>query len=229
MTEVHTPTRGFTQNLCFLMQIFRGEISTRPFITIAEKIVYSILIIGRFFSLSNFGAWFFRSELAWSNFLDVYLLAWPLFLLWSLFKWPFSALFVTLIAIYQIAMILSNQLAVLLVDTQLRGWRQPSMGRGFILSLVNLTSIVIAYAIIYRAYNCIVSTGTMFPEQRPLQLLYYSLVTVTTLGYGDFVPNGDLGYLVVIAELVTVVLFVLAVIPAYLGALSQRISKEYER
>lgn len=156
-------------------------------------------------------------------------MAWPLALLCLLFTWRLHPLIAVVIAIYQIVMVLSNQLAVLLVDSQLSGWRQPSIGRGFILSLVNLTSIVVSYAIIYRASSCIVPAGKTIPEQGPLQLLYYSLVTVTTLGYGDFVPNGNLGYLVVIAELVTVVLFVLAVIPAYLGALSPRIAREYER
>ena len=229
MIDVYIPTRGFKQNLRFLVRILRGESLTRPFTTVAEKLVYSILILGRFFSLSNCGVWFFRSERAWSNFLDVYLMTWPVALLWLLFKWPLPTAVVVTLAIYQVAMVLSNQLAVLLVDTQSPGWRQPSIGRGFILSLVNLTSIVVSYAVIYRACNCIVPAGGSVPEQGPLQLLYYSTVTVTTLGYGDFVPDGRLGYLVAIAELVTVVLFVLAVIPAYLGALSPRIAREYGR
>jgi hypothetical protein len=227
MDEKRNPTRGFKFNICLLLRYLCGEIPGREFISIAEKVVYSLLLIGRFFSFSNFFTRIFDTEKKWSNFLDVYLIIWPTFLFFILFKWPFTALISAIIAVYQISMILSNQLAVLLIDSQRIGWKQPSIGRGFILSLVNFSSIVISFAIIYRALNCVVINGSECPEQSPLHLLYYSLVTVTTLGYGDFVPFGDIGYMVAIAELVTVVLFVLAVIPAYLGALSQKISNEY--
>jgi hypothetical protein len=222
------PTRGFLQNLRFTLQILCPDRGGRP-ITIIEKLAGTAVLLGRFLSLSNFGRWWFRTERAWSNFVDIYLLLWLASLALILFWWPVKPWIAAGIAVYQIVMILANEFAVILVDTRANNWHQVSIRRTVLLAFVNFSSIIIAYAVIYKVFNCIGFSSQAVLTKNPLDLLYFSLVTITTLGYGDLVPLCPQGRIIVIFELVTSVLFVVAVLPSFLGALATSMSREYDR
>jgi hypothetical protein len=51
----------------------------------------------------------------------------------------------------------------------------------------------------------------------PVGALYFSVVTITTVGYGDFVPCGTPGWLLAVAEIATSVAFVLVLAPLLLS------------
>jgi voltage-gated potassium channel len=61
------------------------------------------------------------------------------------------------------------------------------------------------------------------PLKTPVQAFYFSVVTMATVGYGDFVPTDDFSRLLVVFQLATGLVFVLAVAPAVLSLLGNRL------
>lgn len=50
--------------------------------------------------------------------------------------------------------------------------------------------------------------------------LYFSAVTITTLGYGDYVPEGALAKIVVLAEVITGLMLLLCIFPLLISRLA---------
>lgn len=81
---------------------------------------------------------------------------------------------------------------VLLISRVRRIWAGPKRVWPELLFMTgNLALLLIAFAFVYQQFGLIDNTG---PEQavthRLDTCLYYSVVTFTTLGYGDFYPRG---------------------------------------
>jgi hypothetical protein len=81
--------------------------------------------------------------------------------------------------------------------------------RSFLLTLFAFTHIIVAFSIFYKFYGDQFNT-TMCDSQ----ILYFSTITITTLGYGDFVPkkSGTMVQLLVIKEVLTGLFFVTGVL-----------------
>lgn len=81
--------------------------------------------------------------------------------------------------------------------------------RSFLLTLFAFTHIIIAFSVFYKFYSNQFNT-TMCDSQ----LLYFSTITITTLGYGDFVPmkSGTMAQILVIKEVLTGLFFVTGVL-----------------
>jgi hypothetical protein len=81
--------------------------------------------------------------------------------------------------------------------------------RSFLLTLFAFTHIIIVFSIFYKFY------GNQFNSTMcDSQLLYFSTITITTLGYGDFVPkkSGTMAQILVIKEVLIGLLFVTGVL-----------------
>ncbi len=81
--------------------------------------------------------------------------------------------------------------------------------RSFLLTLFAFTHVIIAYGIFYKFY------GNQFNSSMcNFQVLYFSTITITTLGYGDFVPNksGTMAQMLVVFELLTGLYFLTGVL-----------------
>jgi hypothetical protein len=86
--------------------------------------------------------------------------------------------------------------------------------RSFLLTFFAFTHLVVAYSIFYKLL------AHQFTDRMcNLQVLYFSVVTITTLGYGDFVPQkwGMTAQLVVILELLTGLFFITGVLTRILS------------
>ncbi|MFX0202006.1 MAG: potassium channel family protein [Candidatus Hodarchaeota archaeon] len=214
--------RAKRQNLVVMHQIWRDEYPPEDHKehTFLEKILISLPLVARTFSLSNLVAFFRSGGRPGYLFIDLYLLLWVSALTLMLFAWTPKSVAVALVAAYRIVDVVSYQLCIILVDSQKANWRLASVRRSFLFSMVNLFEIVTAFAIIYLVVGNIVENK---PDgatiQTPLLAFYYSLVTVATLGYGEFVPKDDPSRCIVILQIVTEVLFLLAVIPAFVANL----------
>lgn len=79
--------------------------------------------------------------------------------------------------------------------------------RSFFLTFTAFINIVVIYALFYKFLD-----QFNYAMCNP-QLLYFSFVTITTLGYGDFVPqrSGTMSQIVVIMELLTGLIFIAGV------------------
>jgi hypothetical protein len=81
--------------------------------------------------------------------------------------------------------------------------------RSFLLTLFAFTHVIIAYGIFYKFY-----ANQFNSNMCNFQVLYFSTVTITTLGYGDFVPNksGTMAQMLVVLELLTGLYFLTGVL-----------------
>lgn len=81
--------------------------------------------------------------------------------------------------------------------------------RSFLLTLFAFTHIIVVFSIFYKFYGDQFNT-TMCDSH----ILYFSTITITTLGYGDFVPkkSGTMVQLLVIKEVLTGLFFVTGVL-----------------
>ena len=80
--------------------------------------------------------------------------------------------------------------------------------RSFLFTFFAFTQIIIVFAIFYKFYQ-----EEFVSRMCDSQVLYFSAVTMTTLGYGDFVPNrsGTIAQTLVILEVLTGLFFVTGV------------------
>lgn len=60
--------------------------------------------------------------------------------------------------------------------------------------ILSSASIVFIYALIYHSLNAITSSYSAIQNYSIWDYLYYSIVTFTTLGYGDLFPKANIGY-----------------------------------
>jgi hypothetical protein len=231
-TDSEVKRRGFCQNLRILGQIWSDQYPPqRPKDhTVLEKLLLSPLLVARALSLSNLGAPFFLTERAWSNFTDCYLFAWLTAVSILLFAWRPGPWWTVCIVGYRVIDIVSGQLCIVLIDSQVPNWRLASVRRSVLSALLNFYEIVAAYAIIYLSVgNIIENSPSKMPLSGSVQAFYYSLVTMATLGYGEFIPGNDLSRVIVIVELFTEVLFVLAIVPAVVANLTAQLGgREYK-
>lgn len=225
-------TRIRAQNMDTLCQIWsdRYPPESPKKHTFLEKVLLSPPLLARALSLSNLVSLFREEGMAAYLFIDLYVLTWLCGLAYILF-WSYPPMLVgVVLAIYRIVEIVNYQLCVLLIDSQTPSWRLASLRRSFLFSFLNLIEIVLAFGIIYLFTGGIVQANR--PEMvlnTPLQAFYYSLVTMATLGYGEFVPSNDISRGIVILELLTEILFVLAIVPAFVSNVTNQLaSREYK-
>lgn len=75
--------------------------------------------------------------------------------------------------------------------------------RSVLLLMLNYIEVTLNFAVIYRGFDLLNNSPC------PIQAIYYSFVTSTTLGYGDFLPKGSAGQKVVIAQVLIMFMFVI--------------------
>jgi hypothetical protein len=117
--------------------------------------------------------------------------------------------------------ILSYHLCVVLVDSQGPNWRPLSFVRSLVLALVGLYEIGVAFAIIYLLFGSFgySSNGEIMFVETPQQAFYLSLTTLATVG-SEFKPMNDLSRFLVILQVITQVVFILAVLPVIISGIS---------
>jgi len=123
---------------------------------------------------------------------------------------------VTVYASLRVIDTLAYQLAVVLVDSQQPDWKVASVRRSFLLALVNLAELVLAFAILYLTVGHVVSTRDQqsTPIRGPLQALSFSAGYMVTAGGGEFIAHDDLTRALVICQLASQALYILAILPS---------------
>ncbi|MCK4667921.1 hypothetical protein KAU33_14290 [Candidatus Dependentiae bacterium] len=77
-----------------------------------------------------------------------------------------------------------------------------SYKRSILILIINYLQVTLGFSLIYAGYDLLNKRLT------PFEAVYYSFVTMTTLGYGDYFPVSDAGKLMVILQLIVFILFV---------------------
>ncbi len=81
-----------------------------------------------------------------------------------------------------------------------------SFSRSMIFLMFNYIQVVFCFAIVYLKWDLINASLT------PLSALYYSLATMTTVGYGEYYPQPGAGQVVVIIQMINLAFFVMVFI-----------------
>ena len=92
--------------------------------------------------------------------------------------------------------------------------------RTLLFLLVNYFEIVLGFAFLHRVYG-----GLNVGSLCPIQALYFSFVTSTTLGYGEIVPVSSDAQLRIIIQLAITFVFITALVGALLGRLNSSLKK----
>jgi hypothetical protein len=190
-------------------------------VTLLEWAVPALSVVVEYVSVSHCGSKIKRKWLK-DNFMDVYALAWAVLLTAMLLisaspaakgwlKWV-----VGIFAAIRIFDILKYRVYYLLV----KGHKDVSKNnshirRRFVFALLNFYEVVVAYAILYFISGDIVRE--CIPLESSVAAFYYSLVTMVTLGYGDYVPKHDYSRALVISQLASSLVFLLFIIPALIS------------
>ncbi len=119
-------------------------------------------------------------------------------------------------------------LSILVKGFYRRSGEWLSANRVLLLVLANTLEFMFVFAVLYRALGVIApSAATMEPALRSLpESFYFSVVTATTLGYGNPHPVGWLSRTLSIIETLTVFLVIIALLGNVAGA--RRAPKDLE-
>lgn len=88
--------------------------------------------------------------------------------------------------------------------------------------------IVIAFATVFYSFNNLYP-HTFSSKLTILDSLYFSLITVSTVGYGDITPVSTLAKLLVMSEILFGLLYILFIISVFLSVFIKRQSEEKEK
>jgi hypothetical protein len=106
----------------------------------------------------------------------------------------------------------------LLLDPK-SSWQSPQ--RLVLLAIINYIEVIISFAVLCRISSLTIPNAFNRPLAGWLDAIYYSSVTATTLGYGDFFPEHFLTKACAIGELLLVVLVVVSAIGPFVSLLKQ--------
>jgi hypothetical protein len=192
------------------------DASTSYDLSYVERGVMVTLVFLRAFSLSHIGS-VHRTDRARSHFSENYVVTWLASLGAMLWLWPTSDI-PAFLAAYRIVDSFVYRLCIIFVDRYKPSWGLRSVNRAIILALINYLELTIGFAIIY-AWSGAISSHT-HTLTGALEALYFSCITVTTLGYGDFSPSNSFGQLLVIIETMMGIVLLVLVIGALVSGLS---------
>ncbi len=124
-------------------------------------------------------------------------------------------LLIFVIVIYCIVDGFNYRLCIIFVDRYARQWGLRSLNRSLILLLVNYLEIVVGFATLY-----LLTQSVGFSEKQivtcSLDALYFSMITITTVGYGDIRPICSIGRWLSIAETLMGIILIVIVIGTFL-------------
>jgi hypothetical protein len=197
--------------------------------TVIERGLLTVAIAPTLVSPVWLGNTVFKTERSWSNWADAYVISWLLALLGGLNGFLPAGSFPRIaatIAGWRIIDIVSYQLNTVLIESQREGCRLASLERAFLFAIVNFIELVTAFAVIYMTVGVICTNATSpEPILSASSLWYYSLVTMATLGYGEFIPGDANSRLIVDLQIMAQVVFALAVIPIVVGGFTNRVTR----
>lgn len=96
------------------------------------------------------------------------------------------------------------------------GGRITSPIRSIILLFFNYIEIIIHFASVYLLSLSIGNSCDQTPITCPLEAIYFSIVTITTLGYGDIRPISRIGRILVSLQVLIGIVLIVAVLAKFL-------------
>jgi len=103
------------------------------------------------------------------------------------------------------------RLCIIFVDRYAKDWGLRSLNRSLILLFINYAELIVGFATLYLLTGSIGYSKEQILSSHA-EALYFSVVTITTLGYGDLKPIHSIArWLTIVETLMGVVLIVLVI------------------
>jgi len=191
-------------------------------LSVLEKAFMTLLIVIRSFSLGRIIKVFFIScsYKTRSGISELYVLLWFVVSLCLLFLYPFRPIWGTWILLGLVAHRtiegLAYPLSIIFVNKYDRKRGPRSINRSLLLLMFNYCEIIIGFAIFYLATRSIGYSNCDRVITKPIEALYFSVVTITTLGYGDMRPISWFGQGLALLEPLLGFVMVIIVIGVFL-------------
>jgi hypothetical protein len=132
-------------------------------------------------------------------------------------KW--SRVLIAFLPTFRIVDIVSYRLYFLFHKSVWKRWQPRYARRSLGIAFANLYEVVVAYAILFLLTGQVCNGNVLL--KTGLDAAYFSLVTITTVGYGDFVATRSLSRILVMGELVTGLLLLIIIVPALVSLFLQ--------
>src|SRR5258708_8103243 len=193
--------------------------------SLIEKLLCTITILIGFGSLSVIKK-IVSDRLRKSHLvMDVYVLLWASIVSLMLFSGLIPSWIAVIVGCYRIVDIVNYQILFLLVKSQEKPWTEDVLRRSLVIAVVNFYEVVVSFAILYLHCECVRQTGgDLGGLQGAIAAFYFSLVTMATVGYGDFVCSTFLRRQLVIAQITSTIVFVLFLLPALVSVFSSSLT-----
>jgi voltage-gated potassium channel Kch len=154
-----------------------------------------------------------------SRAVEVYVVAKLLVLLFILFYWGanhLTSFVVTTVLLVELSLYLFGVIF-------LHKYWGPltSIERSIFLMIINFIEIVVGFSIIYLNIGGICIGEEVISS--PIDALYFSVVTITTLGYGEILPKTEAGKIAVMLQVCLAVLFFAVMLGSIVGKFASEI------
>ena len=161
---------------------------------------------------------------SWYTLTDIlyFIPAWSRFIIeLSKPSWAHSGVNQATLIIVLDAMVVFRVFRIFRLSRHYRGLRvlllaiKASFSELFLLFIFVSFSLTIYASFIYSAEHYV--TGSNFEDRNVFLGLWWALVTMTTVGYGDFVPSSTIGYIIATMTALTGILIIGMVVPIIAG------------
>ncbi len=160
------------------------------------------------------------------DFSVVFKLSLAIFIVQSEYVAAHPSFFVIITVYYMSETVLYLLNLILLTDV----YEAPDdSGRSIMFVIFNYIEITIDFAILYKLCSLIGKVGSIDSQAKisTFEAVYYSFVTSTTAGFGDYIPKSTgYGQIVVIVHLCVVWLFIILFMNHFISILNERRHKE---
>lgn len=136
-------------------------------------------------------------------------------------QWLNTFWLILLIVGYQLVDILSANLGIIFIDRYKNGSIR-SLNRSLLLIGINYFEVIVAFAILYLATSSIGYTNCNNILTSPIDALYFSAVTITSLGCYDLMPISSWGKVLVALEPIIGLILIVIVIGAFFTFYSRK-------
>lgn len=187
-------------------------------LTILERGFMSFRVFIRSLSLFHVVI-FLRKFISGSIISEFYVIIWFLILFVILmFNASLAPWLTILIVFYRIIDGLNYRLCIIFVDRYKQDWGLRSLNRSLVLLFINYLEIIIGFAALYLVTES-VGYKVGVPLSSRLDALYFSVITITTLGYGDIKPIAEVGKWLSLSEILMGFILVVLVVGSFLTGL----------
>lgn len=154
------------------------------------------------------------------------LLALLILIFYPFYRYSYYQYLVWIFIIWRLAEILVYQLSIIFVSRDAL-IKTSSFSRSIALFLINVSEVISIYAILYLSFGVIGYCKNKV-IQKPFEALYFSIITISTTGFGDIIPINRCGRILVFSEIAIGILLLVIFFGIFISRWKSRDDRFYQ-